>query len=83
MAEKLLYYFPTGKYEETIVQKGVRETGTLKISSKKAKAILGWNPRYTIDDTLRMVAEFAIREEKGEKIRGICLEYIEDYLKRG
>ena len=83
MAEKLLQYFPEGKVEQTSVQNEVKETKILKIGSQKAKKILKWEPKYTIDDTLRMAAEFAIREERGEDVRSICMEYIEDYMKRG
>lgn len=81
MAEKLSNYFAAGEVEETAGQKAVKETKILKISSRKAKEVLGWRPKYTIDDTLRMAAEFAIRESAGESIRDICMEYIEDYMK--
>ena len=81
MAEKLRRYFPNGVVEEIPGQKAVKETKILKISSRKAKEVLGWKPKYTIDDTLRMAAEFAIREQQGEDIRNICMEYIEDYMK--
>lgn len=83
MAEKLLQYFPQGKVEQTNSQNEVKETKILKIGSQKAKKVLEWEPRYSIDDTLRMAAEFAVREKGGEAVRSICLEYIEAYLKRG
>lgn len=80
MAEKLCRYFPQGEVQIATVEKSVKETGVLKISSNKAKKVLGWQPRYTIDDTLRMAAEFAIREHRGEPVREICMEYIQAYL---
>lgn len=83
MAEKLLKYFPKGTLEINSRKNKVKETGILKISSQKANRILGWHPVYTFDDTLRMAAEFAIRESQGEQVRNICMEYINDYLKRG
>ena len=82
MAEKLCQYFPQGEVKIVSVEKSVKETGILKISSNKAKNILGWNPKYTIDDTLRMAAEFAIREHQGEPAREICMEYIDEYWKQ-
>lgn len=80
MAKKLSQYFPAAEVEVVTAQKSVKETGILKISSKKAKEVLGWKPKYTIDDTLRMAAEFAIREQQGEPVRKICMEYIQTYL---
>lgn len=82
MVEKLLHYFPNGKYKE-VKSQGVKETSVLKICSNKSKRILKWFPKYTIDETLQMIAEFAVREKGGEKVRNICLEYINDYLERG
>lgn len=81
MAEKLCCYFPQGEVQIAAAEKSVKETGILKISSEKAKKVLGWHPKYTIDDTLRMAAEFAIREHQGEAVREICMEYIESYLR--
>lgn len=83
MAEKLCRYFPQGVVQVATAEKSVKEAGILKISSKKAKEVLGWQPKYTIDDTLRMAAEFAIRERQGESVRGIGMEYIGSYLERG
>lgn len=80
MAEKLCQYFPEGEVQIFSPEKAVKETGILKISSDKAKQVLEWQPRYMIDDTLRMAAEFAIREHQGESVRDICMEYIEAYL---
>ena len=80
MAEKLCRYFPRGDVRIVSAEKSVKETCILKISSKKAKEILGWEPGYTIDDTLRMAAEFAVRENGGEPVRDICMEYIDKYF---
>ena len=81
-------YLKKSRYVEYVnypivsVEKSVKETGILKISSNKAKNILGWDPKYSIDDTLRMAAEFAIREHQGEPVREICMEYIDEYWKQ-
>lgn len=81
LAERLTTYFPKAKLDMTKeVKELVKETTTLKISSQKAKEILGWSPRYSIDDTLRMSCEFALRKNKKEAVRDICIEYIMDYF---
>ena len=80
MAEKVCHYFPKGEVQIVTTENSVKETGVLKISSDKARKILGWYPQYNIDDTLRMAAVFAIREERGEPVREICKEYIGKYL---
>ena len=80
MAKKVGAYFSQSQVVTVAQEKSIKETGILKISSKKAKTLLGWRPKYTIDDTLRMAAEFAIRENLGEAVREICMEYIEAYL---
>lgn len=83
MADKLLKYFPTANYMEEPNTERVKETKILKISSEKAHQVLNWHPVYHIDDTLEMAAMFAVRESQGESVRDICMEYIEDYMKRG
>lgn len=56
------------------------ETNILKIDSKKAKQMLNWKPIYTLDQTLKMTAEFEIRRQHGEDAKIICQEYIKKYL---
>jgi CDP-glucose 4,6-dehydratase len=82
LAEKLAQYFPNGRFTETKTGNTVKETKILKISSRKSQEKLGWKPCFTMDDTIRQAAEFAIRESRGESLRLICMEFIEEYWKR-
>ncbi len=80
VAQRACGLLPGGRY---IVKKDmnvVPETVTLKLNSSKAERVLGWFPKYQFNDTLKMTFDFLRREEKGENVKIIAMEYIEKTL---
>lgn len=75
-AEILSNEFDGAEYDISGSLKNVIETKILKIDSTKAKKILGWKPKYSFEDTLRMAAEFKKRQIKGESVRNIAMDFI-------
>ncbi len=78
-AEILSDEFDGAEYNVTGNLKNVIETKILKLDSTKAKNVLGWQPKYSFEKTLRMAAEFKKRQFNGEKSRSIAIDFIERY----
>jgi len=78
LAEKLMACVPHARC--TVGEAGtVKETNLLKISSDKAKKILGWCPVCHLDETVKMAVDFYQRLQHGESARNICLQQIAIY----
>lgn len=60
----------------------VDETKVLKISSNKAKNILGWQRVYSIEETVKMAVLFEQRRFAGESAKRLCEEYVNDFFGR-
>ena len=59
----------------------VIETNIIKLDSTKAKNMLDWRPIYSFEDTVKMSAEFTMRQKSGEGVRAIALDFINRYMK--
>jgi len=57
------------------------EANYLKLDCSKAKAELGWIPKWDIDRTLSTIVEWNKAFIKGENMRSITLNQIDQYLK--
>ncbi|MGB5972615.1 MAG: CDP-glucose 4,6-dehydratase [Nodosilinea sp.] len=58
------------------------EAQYLKLDCSKAKALLGWNPRLTLADTLDWIVEFYRGYYGGESAQAIAIEQIHRYQQR-
>lgn len=80
VAELLAAHFPGARYE---LGTGVRsgETEVLRLDSTRAREILGWQPLYTLEETLAQAAAF----QKGlshAPATQLCREQVAQYIKR-
>lgn len=60
---------------------GFGETRALNLCSDKARALLGWRPRWSLDETIRRTADWYRRyyDEPGADMRQACLADIAAY----
>ena len=82
VAEILAQQFSNAKIIVNEAKLGVKETTILKLKSDKAKKILGWNPQFGFEDTMKMAANFAIFENQGRDVKTICLDMINDFWRK-
>ena len=55
------------------------EARSLVLDSTKARTILGWQPRWTLDHALRLVVEWYESFDRGDSIREVVLQQITSY----
>lgn len=59
-----------------------KESGLLLIDETKAKNELGWKTIYTVDEALRLTADWYFAQHKGEDMRRYSKEFVIDYFNR-
>lgn len=59
------------------------EANTLKLDSSKAKARLGWRPRWNLPQALAMTLEWHQAWRRGEEMAGVSLEQMRRYEATG
>lgn len=57
-----------------------KETKILMLDSTKARNILGWRPKYSIEDTLRETAQFMKDEKNGQALEQLSREMVRRYF---
>ena len=57
------------------------EANYLKLDCSKAKALLGWYPRWNIDVALKMIVNWNKAFIKGVEIQNVCYQQIDEYFK--
>ncbi len=57
------------------------EAHYLKLDCSKAKARLGWAPKWNLEYTLKNIIEWVMANERNEDMRAVCLRQIDDYMK--
>ena len=58
------------------------EAGLLRLDSTKARLRLGWRPRLSIDDALRLSADWYRANAAGADMRALTLAQISEYEAR-
>lgn len=56
------------------------EAHYLKLDCSKAKAMLGWCPRWNLEKTIDSIVEWTLEYRNGRDIREMSLKQLEDYL---
>lgn len=56
------------------------EANYLKLDCSKAKAMLGWYPRWNIETTLQMIVDWNKAYLQNADMRGICFNQIDEYF---
>jgi len=57
------------------------EAHYLKLDCSKAKALLGWRPRWNLERTIDSIVEWTLAFRNGQDVRAITLNQLEDYLR--
>jgi len=57
------------------------EAGYLKLDISKAASLMGWRPRWTLDNALEKIADWSTEFRNTKNPRKVCLDQIEMYLK--
>lgn len=76
---KIIKSWGSGSFSVTPSE--LHEAQTLKLDSTKAKTSLGWQPRWNLDKTVFVLADWYQRYYKNEDMDKITLKQIEDYEK--
>ncbi len=56
-----------------------KETGLLRLDNNKAKKMLKWYPKWSLDYSIQKILEWNFKNKKTNK-RQVCLDQIKDYL---
>lgn len=75
---RLANYLPGYRWE-CDEDEGVHEAGLLKLDSARAHALLGWRPRWTLDDALRRTADWHRAWRVGQSMLHVTLAQIAAY----
>jgi CDP-glucose 4,6-dehydratase len=57
----------------------IHEAQILKLDCSKAKALLGWYPRWTVDQAIEKVVEWGKAFQKNVSVKEVCLKQINEY----
>jgi len=56
------------------------EAHYLKLDCSKAKAMLGWSPRWNLELTIDSIVEWVLAYRSGKDMREVSLKQLDDYL---
>ncbi|NBJ92535.1 CDP-glucose 4,6-dehydratase [Parablautia muri] len=74
-------YFENASYSVIKGKDHIRnEAKVLKLDSTKAKDMLGWKPKRTLEETIEFTCNFVIKEKRGENTAELCRDSIRQYL---
>lgn len=57
------------------------EAHCLKLDCSKAKAVLGWNPKWNLEKAIDTIIEWTAAYKEHRNLKQICLEQIKEYSK--
>jgi CDP-glucose 4,6-dehydratase len=78
--ELFVSHFPGATYEVHQNQNAPHEASLLMLDIEKSKQVLGFKPRYSASDTIRISVEWYLADSKGEEMLSVTLKQIEDFL---
>ncbi len=79
LVEAILRHWP-GKWETIGDPNAPHEAGKLNLATDKAFHLLGWQPVWSFEETVRQTVEWYRREADGAEAASLVTEQIEDYL---
>ncbi len=85
VVEALIRCWGAGAWEDRHDPGAVHEAGLLRLDIEKARARLGWRPRWHFDETLRRTVEWYRVFHHGaspEALARLCRTQIVDYVER-
>jgi CDP-glucose 4,6-dehydratase len=81
LVESLSKLLPETRWKvDSVSENSIKESGLLKLNCEKARHFLGWQSELSINDTLRMTAEwYRSYYETPSTIRKVTLAQIKEY----
>ncbi len=55
------------------------EAHHLRLDCSKARAELGWNPRWNVEKAIESIIEWTLAYKQGKDMRAVCLKQIQEY----
>lgn len=80
IAEKMCSLWGHGMEYEIIGDANLHEATNLKLDCSKAKALLGWYPRWDLDTALESIITFTKAFTEGSDIYQLCISQIQQFL---
>jgi CDP-glucose 4,6-dehydratase len=81
IAQKVVNFYGKGKIEIMEQKNNLYEANLLMLNNSKAKKLLGWKPKYSIDMALEKTVEWYKRFKAKENMEKFMLSQIEEYIK--
>lgn len=78
LTEAALQYWP-GEWNDCSDSTAPHEAGRLSLTTDKARALLGWSPRWDFEETVRRTMDWYRAVEGGASARDISLRQIRDF----
>lgn len=80
VAEKFGHLWGSGRVECLGDPSGPHEAGLLQLDNSRAKTLLGWSPRWCLDDTLRHTAAWYRTWHEGGDTAALMQKQIQEFL---
>jgi CDP-glucose 4,6-dehydratase len=81
IAKKVAHFYGKGKIEISEEKNNLHEANLLMLNNSKAKKLLGWKPKYSIDLALEKTVEWYKRFKAKENMEKFMALQIEEYMK--
>lgn len=64
---------------EILASEIMHEATMLKLDSSKARALLGWQPKWSLPEALRKIVDWHKSQQVGDNLTDLCLRQIAEY----
>jgi CDP-glucose 4,6-dehydratase len=81
IASMIIDYYGDGRLNKTISNDNLHEAQLLTLDIKKAQSRLGWNPRLSIDETIRFTVDW-YKNYKTSSVYDLCVNQILKYIEK-
>ena len=68
-----------GSYTEFYPDVTQDEAGLLRLDSSRARQLLGWQPRWALDDCLQQTLDWHLAWQRGDDMRAVTLAQLAGY----
>ncbi|MFA5916790.1 MAG: CDP-glucose 4,6-dehydratase [Candidatus Gracilibacteria bacterium] len=79
LVKKSISILGKGKYKIEISDKNPHEAGVLLLDNTKAKSLLGWKPKYNVNEALDLTLNWYRDFYEGKNMEDICLREINKF----
>ncbi|MFA6335711.1 MAG: CDP-glucose 4,6-dehydratase [Bacteroidales bacterium] len=80
VASKVLENYGSGELRDLSDPKALHEAELLMLDINKARFLLGWEPKWNINDTVKMTVDW-YKRYKSMNVYDLCVEQINEYIR--